>query len=135
MPKFKLNKLVRDKLPFEYERVGQRVVCRQLSSKEHKGQLISKIIEEVREIKLGGSEDEIASEIADARQAMDDLMAVCGITEEQVKASQRVKYDKKGGFAAGVFVETIELADDDKWVAYYRKSPDIFSEVKNIKNS
>ena len=128
MPKFELNKLVRDGLRVEYEQTNQNPVFRELSIDELKTQLARKIIEEANEIKVNSQPDEIIDEVADIRQILDDIMAIYTITEEQVKLAQQKKYDKKGGFANGVFVETLELSDDDPWTEYYRKNPDIFPE-------
>lgn len=128
MPKFELNKLVRDGLRGEYERTNQNPVFRELSIDELKTQLARKIIEEANEIKVNSRPDEVIDEVADIRQTIDDIMAIYNITEEQVKLAQQKKYDKKGGFANGVFVETLELGDGDPWIEYYRKNPDIFPE-------
>lgn len=128
MPKFELNKLVRDGLRDEYERTNQNPVFRELSIDELKTQLARKIIEEANEIRVNSRPDEVIDEAADIRQILDDIMAIYDITEEQVKLAQQKKYDKKGGFANGVFVETLELDDNDPWVGYYRRNPDIFPE-------
>ena len=130
MPKFELNKLVRDKLPNEYERMGQKADYRELSADDNKRELIRKIIEETVEIKINDPVDKIIGEIADIRQATDDLMMAFDISEDQVKIVQQAKYDKKGGFKSGAFVKTLELADDDEWVKYYRERPDVFPEIK-----
>lgn len=128
MPKFELNKLVRDNLKDEYEQTNQNPMFRELSIDELKTQLARKIVEEANEIKVNSQPDEVIDEVADIRQILDDIMAIYDITEEQVKSAQQKKYDKKGGFANGVFVETLELDDNDPWVEYYRKNPDIFPE-------
>lgn len=128
MPKFKLNKLVRDKLPVDYERTGQKATYRQLTPFEHKSELIRKIIEEASEINIYNSNEEIVGEIADIQQVLDDLAFVCGIDQGQINLIKQAKNDKKGGFKAGSFVDTLELADDDEWVQYYRKRPDVFPE-------
>jgi len=129
MPIFIFNKLVRDKLQDEYERMGQKAVYRTLSKSELSVALANKIIEEIREIPEGGTKDDIASELADARQAMEDLMNLHGIKEADIQNIKQKKFDKKGGFAAGAFVESLELEDGDEWVEYYRKEPAIFLEV------
>jgi predicted house-cleaning noncanonical NTP pyrophosphatase (MazG superfamily) len=128
MPKFELNKLVRDGLKNEYERTNQNPVFRELSIDELKTQLARKIIEEANEIRVNSRPDEVIDEVADIRQILDDIMAIYDITEGQVKSAQQKKYDKKGGFANGVFVEILELDDNDPWVGYYRRNPDIFPE-------
>lgn len=129
MPKFELNKLVRDGFRDEYERSGQKAIYRELLPEEHKTQLLCKIIEETQEIKTNSPTDEVVKEIADIVQAVGDLMKICDITEEQVENAKRKRFEKIGGFATGTFVETLELADDDEWVEYYRKHPDIFPEL------
>ena len=129
MPRFKLNKLVRDKLRDEYNRVGQKAIYKKLSLDEHKLELKNKIIEEVSEIKIDDQLTNIISEIADVQQSIDDLKSLYNITPEQINLVQKIKFDKKGGFAGGTFVETLELTDNDKWIDYYREHPNIFPEV------
>jgi len=128
MPTFQLNKLVRDKLREIYASLNQKAKYKKLTSREHKRQLIRKITEEADEIDINSSISEVTDEIADLRQVLDDMMLLYGISEEQVKNSQKVSFDKKGGFIGGTYVETLELSDDDEWVDYYRKRPDIFPE-------
>lgn len=130
MPKFVFNKLVRDKLRAEYEKMNQKAVYRELSSAEHTEQLKNKIIEETREISAGSSKDEIVGELADIQQVLDDIAQVHGISLESIQEAKLKKLAKKGGFSEATFVETLELTDDDEWVEYYRKSPDIFKEIE-----
>lgn len=130
MPKFELNKLVRDKLVDDYEKSNQLAEYKKLTPIEHKSELIRKIIEEASEIKIDSSQDEIISEIADIRQVIDDLSELCGISSEQIELKKQTKFDKKGGFKAGVYVTAIALKDDDEWVKYYRARPDVFLEKK-----
>jgi len=130
VPKFELNKLVRDKLVDDYEKSNQLAEYKKLTPIEHKSELIRKIIEEASEIKIDSSQDEIISEIADIRQVIDDLSELCGISSEQIELKKQTKFDKKGGFKAGVYVTAIALKDDDEWVKYYRARPDVFLEKK-----
>lgn len=129
MPKFELNKLVRDKLKGDYARSNQKVVYRDLSINDHKRALVRKIIEEALEIELDIAEDNIG-ELADIQQALNDLSDLCNISKNQLEYARQQKNDRKGGFTEGVFVETIELVDGDKWIEYYRQKPQIFKEIK-----
>lgn len=129
MPKFRLNKLVRDGFVEEYKKTNQKATYIKLSEEGHKTQLVSKIVEEALEIKLDRPKDEVAKEIADIEQAISDLMKVCNITPEQIEILKQEKFKKLGGFIGGNFVDTIEIADDDEWVKYYRSNPDVFPEV------
>lgn len=128
MPRFKLNKLIRDKLPTDYEKAGQKAVYRKLTLPEHKAELIRKIIEEASEININDDNEEITGEIADIQQVLDDLVFVFGIDQKQIDIIKQIKNEKKGGFRDGAFVDTLELTDTDEWVSYYRKRPDIFPE-------
>jgi len=130
MPKFRLNKLVRDGLKNIYDNTDQKAVYRKLTLNEHKQQLVNKINEEVLEIDIDDPVHAITGEIADIRQVLDDLMSLYNIGEKQVKDTQNKIHDKKGGFTEATFVEVLELKDDDKWVEYYRKRPDLFPEIK-----
>lgn len=125
-----LNKLVRDRLVADYERLEQKAEYRKLSPQEHKCELIRKIIEEVSEINPDDTTDKIAGEIADLQQVIKDFMSLCNINDEQVETFRQAKFDKKGGFMDGAYVTTITLSDDDEWVKYYRERPNIFPEIK-----
>ena len=129
MPTFKLNKLVRDKLVDDYVKCNQQAEYEKLTLIEQKSELIRKIAEEVSEINIGDTNDQILSEIADIQQAIDDFNKLCGISSEQVESKKQSKFDKKGGFSGGNYVTTIKLTDDDEWVKYYREHPDIFPEI------
>ena len=71
MPVFRLNKLVRDGLRTEYDRMGQVAVYRTLTQLEHVRELQHKIKEEAGEIPLNGPHDEVVSELADVQQRTD----------------------------------------------------------------
>ena len=131
MPIFRLNKLVRDGLRTEYDRLGQIAVYRQLSRLDHARELQHKIIEEAEEISFALSIDNIADELADVQQALDDIAKLHGITMDRVNAIKIKKFDKKGGFQKATYVETLEISDDDEWLHYYRASPDRFVEVES----
>ena len=88
-----------------------------------------KLIEEASEIPFEyGSREDLTNEISDIQQVLDDMKAACGLSDEEVARAQETKFKKKGGFAEGIFVETIELNDGDEWVGYYRKDPKKYPE-------
>lgn len=126
MPTFHFNKLVRGKLPEMYEELNQTTVSRRLVGRELLIQLRNKILEEVQEIPIDDDELDIAKitrEISDAEQGLKDMRELLGISDEDVEAARLEKFNEKGGFLDGVFVEMIELQDDDPWIEYYRKEP------------
>ncbi len=130
MPTFRLNKLVRDKLPDVYDELGQQVRARRLIGRELLVALRSKLIEETAETPVDGEDRQaIVEELGDAAQARKDLQVVLGISDEEIEAARQRKFERKGGFSEGIFVETIMLDDDDKWVEYYRSEPDKYEEI------
>ena len=129
MPKFLLNKLIRDKLVDEYTRLNQMATYKTLSDSELLEALRQKIFEELQEIPLNGSLDDFEKEIADTQQALDDLVALRGASPEQIQSIRLSKAEKKGGFTGAHYVETLELAEDDEWVAYYRAEPKRYKEL------
>lgn len=130
MPTFRLHKLVRDNLIHIYDGLGETYQEQILSGDELKRALMAKLIEEVQELSeaLGNTGDFI-SELADVQQILDDVKCAYGVLSTEVTEVQLAKFEKKGGFKGGHFVETITLQSDDEWVKYYRAKPDIFIEI------
>lgn len=91
MPKFKFAKLVRDKIVEHQLASGAASVYRHLNPEEHKNELIKKIAEEAGEI-LHAQPGEIAAEIADVQQALDDLKEKCGLTSTDIAQAQAVAH-------------------------------------------
>ena len=130
MPTFQFNKLVRDKLPQLYARLQQTIITKKLSKDELLLALRQKLIEESREIPFeSGSRAEVISELSDVEQVMDDIRAQLGISREEIDEAKQKKFVKKGGFSDGIFVEQIQLNDDDEWVDYYRAEPSKYPEI------
>lgn len=129
MPTFIFNKLIRDKLKEEYVKMGQVAVYKKLSRSEVLDAFKQKIIEEAREIPVDGTKEDIISELADIQQVIDDFARRTHITDEEIATAKEKKFTKKGGFSQALYVEKLELKDDDEWVSYYRKSPNVFEEI------
>jgi len=129
MPTFKLDKLVRDKFPEIYEALGQEAVVEKLSKIDLSKALLDKIIEEAAEIKPESSREELLEEIADIQQIIDDLKSENNLTDEEIANIQESKKAEKGGFKEGVFIKTLTVPENDKWVEYYRKEPSKYPEI------
>lgn len=128
MPTFKFSKLVRDKIVEQQIIEGSHPSYRVLAPKDHKKELIKKIAEEVGEIESAAA-NEIAGELADVQQALDDLCALYAISKADVASAQRKKLHKKGAFRKGFYVESITVDESNEWVEYYRAHPDRYHEV------
>lgn len=129
MPTFRFNKLVRDKLPAIYEKLDQRITGRHLNGLALLKALQDKLIEESAEIPFENNNIEsIIDELADVEQVMDDIKAKLAISDVEIEKAKQRKLAKKGGFSNGIFVESIELKDDDEWVEYYRRESEKYKE-------
>ena len=128
MATFILNKLIRDKLRVEYDRLNQIAVYRNLTKPQFAEALKQKLIEEVNEIDLTDRQS-IVSEVADVFQVLEDLLVANDISLEEVTTAKLAKFHKKGGFAEATYIETLGLADDDEWNEYYRKYPELYLEI------
>ncbi len=129
MPKFRFNKLVRDKIVDSQIASGAFPQQRKLNDEDHKTALVKKIIEESQEI-LAAEPSEVAGEIADVQQAIDDLVEKYKLNESDIKAAQKSKNAKNGPFKKGIYVEYVELNENNKWTDYYRKHADRYPEIK-----
>ncbi len=128
MRRFKFSKLVRDNIVDQQIASGAKPAYRHLTPAEHKKELVNKICEEAQEI-IHATPEDIASEIADVQQAVDDLRALYGLTSTDIAKAQAAKNAKNGSFKKGLFVEYVEVDANDQWVQYYRKHADRYPEV------
>lgn len=129
MRKFLLNKLVRDKILGEMQAMGQQVASKKLSDAEYLHELCRKLVEEASEFKPGDPKEAV-KELADVLEVVEALAAEFGADFDKLRAVQAERKAKRGGFATRTYVESVTLADDDPWAAYYAKEPDRFKEVK-----
>lgn len=128
MPKFKFHKLVRDKIADSQLASGARPKFHILTDREHKRELVKKIIEEAQEI-TQAPDDEVALEIADVQQALDDLRDKFGLTAADISKAQAAKDAKSGAFKKGIFIEYVEVDEDYSWIDHFRKNPDRYPEM------
>jgi predicted house-cleaning noncanonical NTP pyrophosphatase (MazG superfamily) len=129
MLKFKFSKLVRDKIVEHQIALGAKPSFRTLKPAEHKRELVRKIIEEASEITKAVPE-EIAGELADVQQALDDLAQLYGLSPDDIAKAQAVKRQKNGAFKKGLYIETLEVDEDDPWVKHYRQNADRYPEIQ-----
>lgn len=129
MRKFLLNKLVRDKILGEMQGMGQRVVSKKLSDAAYLHELSRKLVEEASEFKPGDPKEAL-KELADILEVVEALAAEFGADFDKLRAVQAERKAKRGGFTDRTYVESVTLADDDPWAAYYAKEPERFKEVE-----
>jgi|ETNmetMinimDraft_4_1059912.scaffolds.fasta_scaffold62337_2 predicted house-cleaning noncanonical NTP pyrophosphatase (MazG superfamily) len=129
MPKFRLEKLIRDGLVQKFEEDGYDTQYRTLSPEEYVHALRAKVLEEAQELPETKDRAEAISELADVYQALADYALLLGIPEDEIVTEKQRKFEQKGGFSGAHFVETIEIPENDPWVQYFRDNPDYQEEA------
>jgi predicted house-cleaning noncanonical NTP pyrophosphatase (MazG superfamily) len=131
MHKFKVEKLVRDKIAEKMitsENAGYKV----LNDKEYIEELKNKILEETRELLPAKKRSKILKELADIQEIVDALIQALKSSKKELKTKQKKKKKKKkwGGFKKRLYIESIELEDNHPWLDYYLKNPDKYPKIK-----
>lgn len=106
---FHQHKLWRDKaVEMMEENHGSKINWRYLNDQEFNHHIRAKLLEEAEEVVATESRTELILELADIYEVIDSLIAVNGITKEEIIAEQTKKHNERGGFAGRKFVETAE---------------------------
>jgi len=127
--KFKLNILVRDKLPENMENNGLKVRKKTLATDEFQEELLKKLIEESQELALGKNKDETIAELGDVFEIIDMIMQTYGISHKQVLAAQEQKRLSLGGFNNKQFIINVEVPEDSPSLAYYLAHADKYMQM------
>ena len=127
MRTFTMQKLVRDKILDKIEARNGKVVSRTLSDNEFVSELKRKLSEEIEELNLKDTESAI-DELADIQEIINELAKILKISPVKLSKTTREKRKKNGSFKKKIFIETVALQENDKWVKYYEKK---FKEIKS----
>lgn len=125
-----MNKLVRDEIVSTMEKQGKKTISRVLNDEEFVKELKIKLKEELAELDEVEFRDRenFKNELADIQLLIDYLLKINKISKEELKNFQKEKIKKVGAFEKRIFVEEVNLEDDDDWVNYYIKKG--FEEIK-----
>lgn len=91
------NKLIRDRIPEIIFASGKQCEAVIMEEEEFLLALRSKLVEEAQEVQNAAPADLII-ELADLSEVVQEIMAVNGITREQVNAVQNLRNKDRGGF-------------------------------------
>jgi len=91
------NKLVRDYIPQIIRQSGHQCNITILSEAEFSQALREKLLEEAQEV-AGASPQGLVSELADLQEVIDAILALYGISRDDVLTEQRQKRAERGGF-------------------------------------
>ena len=132
MRKFKFGKLVRDNIVEQIISVGNKPNWRILTNNEYIQELKNKIVEESSEIPRSDNPEEVAKELVDIQEIIDNLLLALKINKKQFNEIKKLKNSKNGSFKKKHYIEYVETGDNEtKWVKYYLDNPDKYPEIKN----
>jgi len=130
MPKFQVDKLVRDKILALMKDEGRELEVKVLTGKDLQRELLMKIKEETDEaLAVLDDDQKLIGELADIKEAFDAFVEERDISISRLQAVQKSKRTANGGLEEGYFVETITLDSADEWVQYYHDRPLQYQEI------
>lgn len=127
MPKFFVNKLVRDKLPFSELVPHNRIIQ---SDQEFITILKEKLKEEVAEVLEAETTDSLVDEIGDVYEVFDNWIKTLGVSWETLHQKRLEKKEKRGGFESRIFGISVEIPEGHSSLPYYRAQPEKYPEVE-----
>jgi predicted house-cleaning noncanonical NTP pyrophosphatase (MazG superfamily) len=129
MAEFILKKIGRDKGVEAFRSQSITPNYKHLQGKELVAELQKKLIEEAYEVQEAQDAQEMIGELADVLEVIDGLYKAYGISPEAVAQEKEKRRQERGGFATGLYIETIQMSEDNPRVKHFRKSPKKYPEI------
>jgi len=85
-------------------------------------------LEEAGELVGAAGVEEMREELADVQEVLDCLKKALGVDNADMKKYQEKKILKNGGFKKRIYIESISMEDNNKWIDYYRQRKDKYPE-------
>lgn len=127
--RFKVNKLIRDKIPEITLMDGVKTFTRELEPDEYIKRLNDKLIEEVKEVIQAKGKMEIVEELADVLEVINAIASLNNLSFQDIEAARFKKKVAKGGFEKGIYCSFIEMSSSNQRVSYYLSKPTEYPEV------
>ena len=113
--KIVFNKLVRDLIPETIARTGSKVVFKALKGDELKMALKRKLLEEVNELVVAETTEQIIEEMADIMEVLEQMQFVLSnriISDQEITKVRDRKEMANGGFNEGFYLIEVEGKND-----------------------
>lgn len=121
--RFKVEKLIRDRLPEIMRSQGQTLFERRLDDAEYAVELKKKLLEEAAEAVAAGP-DSLIEELADVLEVVIALAEASGTSLSEVEASRLAKRAERGGFSGRVYNAYVEAEAGSPAATYYLARPE-----------
>ena len=132
--RFKMDSLVREKMPSRIKKLGGKVQIRRLDSETYSQYLKLKLKEEVKEVCEATNPKDIKEEIADVLEVVYTLAKSYGLQLDHIEQTRLQKRKERGGFNKGIFAEYVEVEieegdDEHPIVQYCLEDPEKYPEI------
>ena len=121
--RFRVQKLIRDRLPAIMRAQGLQVFDRRLNAAEFIAALKDKLLEEAQEVGAATGRADLIDELADVMEVIAALAEASGVTPGEIEARRRAKRAERGGFDERVFNAAVEARDGLPAAEYYLARP------------
>lgn len=120
--RFRVQKLIRDRLPAMMRAQGLAVFERRLDDDEYLAALREKLIEEALEAR-DATDGDLIGELADVLEVLRALAEAHGSSLEAVEQRRLHKREERGGFEGRVYNAAVEAEDGLPAADYYLARP------------
>ncbi len=126
---FKVEKLIRDKIPALLESKGIAVHAKAMEDEEFISKLKDKLLEEAKEVLEASNSDELCEELADVMEVVQALSKASGLSMLQIEQTRLKKREIKGGFENKIYNSSIEIEENNPSINYYLNKPQQYPEI------
>jgi len=130
MPKFKYDKLIRDKIDGLATQDWAELDAEYIDGDKKVTALITKIGEEAEELLNAISHNEKRSELADLQEIIDALWDTLWISKDEIIAAQKAKREKKWWFSKWLYAHTMTVGENHPRYKYFKENPDKYPEIE-----
>ena len=127
--RFKIAKLIRDKLPTIGASLGFRHQIQPLQGQDHIDHLKLKLLEEAEEVQEATSKEDLTEEMADVFEVLHALAKANHISLEDIEQKRMEKADLRGGFDGGAYCAHMDIPADHPDVKKYQALSDKYPEL------
>jgi predicted house-cleaning noncanonical NTP pyrophosphatase (MazG superfamily) len=129
MLKFKVNKLVRDKIPDILKLESKESELIVLNDKDYLNALKQKLIEETHEVVSATTKSDICDELADVLEVIHALASLYNISLSDINNKRLDLKKSKGGFDKKIFLNSITLSTDHPALHYFLSNPQKYPKI------
>lgn len=133
--RFKIDKLIRDRLPDMMRAKGILVYERIMEENEFMDKLKDKLLEEALEVKRSDNQEELKEELADILEVIHALSQASGIPMPQIEELREEKRKTKGGFDKKIYNPFVDIDENNPAISDYLSKSEKYPLVESSHQS